>query len=83
MVRDEVHAIALNSGVTLGSSLLTRAGSPSSRASRCHMGQRRDESLELLAWLDVHIAMLESRIATVAAATPEACRLMTHPGVGP
>jgi len=84
MVRNGVHAIALNSGVTRGSSLFTRRGIAQLQglALPLHTSQRRDESLELLTWLDAHIATLESRIATVAAATPEACRLMTHPGVG-
>ena len=84
MVRNGVHAIALNSGVTLGSSLFTRRGLARLQglALPLHTEQRRDESLELLTWLDVHIATLESRIATVAAAKPEACRLMSHPGVG-
>jgi transposase len=84
MVRNGVHAIALNSGVTLGSSLFTRRGLAQLQglALPLHTGQRRDESLDLLTWLDAHIATLESRIATVAAAKPEACRLMSHPGVG-
>jgi transposase len=85
MVRNAVHAIALNSGVTLGASLFTRRGLAQLRGLELpsHTTHRRDDSLELLTWLDAHIATLETRIATVAAAQPEACRLMSHPGVGP
>jgi transposase len=44
--------------------------------------QRRDESLELLTWLDTHVQSLEARIAEAAAADSRARQLMTHPGVG-
>jgi transposase len=46
-----------------------------------HTAQRRDESLELLSRLNTHTDALDAQIA--AAADPEACRLMTHPGVAP
>jgi len=84
MVRNGVHAIALNSGVTLGAALFTRRGRAQLQglALPVHTSHRRDDSLELLTWLDTHLATLDARIATVAAAQPEACRLMTHPGVG-
>jgi transposase len=48
-----------------------------------HTANRRDETLELLAALDSRLAVLDARITTVAAGSPEAVRLMTHPGVGP
>src|SRR6266403_1761840 len=39
-------------------------------------------TLDLLAWLEAHIAGLDARIAAAAAAHPGARLLLTHPGVG-
>jgi len=85
MLRNGVHAIALNYRLALGPSLFTRRGRAQldQLALPPHTANRRDESLELLASLDSRLAVLDARIATVAEATPEAVRLMTHPGVGP
>jgi transposase len=85
MVRNGVHAIALNYRLTLGSSLFTRRGLAAFHGLPLprHTAQRREESLELLAWLDTHIDGLDAQIVAAASADPEACRLMTHPGVGP
>lgn len=47
-----------------------------------HTGRRRDESLELLGWLDAHIRQLDDRVAEAAAGDPGARQLLTHPGVG-
>jgi transposase len=47
-----------------------------------HLARRRDESLALLAQLDGQIDQFEQRLADVAQGDPEACCLMTHPGVG-
>lgn len=85
MVRNGVHAIALNYRLTLGASLFTRRGVAQLQALSlpAHTAHRRDESLELLAWLDARLAAVDAKIAHVADADPEARRLMTHPGVGP
>jgi len=85
MVRNGVHAIALNYRLTLGASLFTRGGLArlGQLTLPAHTAHRREESLELLAWLDARIAALDARIAEVADADAEARRLMTHPGVGP
>ncbi len=85
MLRNGVHAIALNYRLALGSSLFTRRGLAALRGLPLprHTAQRRDESLDLLMRLDTHIAQLDAQIASAAAADPAACRLMTHPGVGP
>jgi Transposase IS116/IS110/IS902 family len=48
-----------------------------------HTRRRRDDSLELLHWLNGHIDALDLHVATAAAADPDARRLKTHPGVGP
>jgi transposase len=80
-----VHAIAMNYRLTLGTSLFTRRGVAELQELPLptHTAHRREESLELLAWLDARTATLERKIAGVAEADPDARRLMTHPGVGP
>jgi len=85
MLRNGVHAIALNYRLTLGRSLFTRYGLAQRHqlSLPAHTAHRRDESLELLAWLDARITALEATMTEVAAADPEARRRMTHPGVGP
>jgi transposase len=85
MIRNGVHAIAMNYRLTLGTSLFTRRGVAQLQALPLptHTANRREESLELLAWLDARIATLEGKIAATANADPDARRLMTHPGVGP
>jgi len=57
MIRNGVHAIALNYRLTLGRSLFTRRGLAQLRALWLppHTARRRDESLELLVQLDGQI----------------------------
>ncbi|PYN71828.1 MAG: IS110 family transposase, partial [Candidatus Rokuibacteriota bacterium] len=85
MVKNGVHAIALNYRLALGPSLFTRAGVAQLQALSlpAHTACRRSESLELLSWLNTHIKGLDDQIEEAAHAHPEAQRLMTHPGVGP
>src|SRR4030095_11894917 len=47
-----------------------------------YTARRRDESLELLHWLDEHIRQLDDQVAAAAASDPAARRLLPHPGVG-
>jgi transposase len=84
MVKNGVHAIALNHRLAAGSALFTRRGRAQLQtlALPPYTTQRRDESLELLTWLDAHIQPLEARIAQAADADPRTRQLMTHPGVG-
>lgn len=84
MVKNGLHAIALNHRLAAGRALFTRRnlGQLQALALPPHTTQRRDESLELLGWLDAHIQPLEARIAEAADADAPARRLMTHPGVG-
>jgi hypothetical protein len=42
-----------------------------------HTGRRRDESLELLAWLDAHIRQLDDRVAEAAEGDSGARQLLT------
>src|ERR1700687_4808074 len=84
MVKNGLHAIALNARLTCGSKLLRQAGLVQLQALALppHTAQRRDQSLELLAGLTTQIRVLDDAITTAAGGHPEAPRLMTHPGVG-
>jgi transposase len=85
MVKNGLHAIALNQRVALGPSLWTKRGLAQLRALSLppHTANRRADSLELLTWLTTHIDQLDAQIAEAAAADARAQRLLTHPGVGP
>jgi transposase len=85
MVKNGLHAIALNHRLAAGSALFTRRGLAQLQGLELppHTAQRRDESLALLTWLDAHIVPLNAQITEAAGAHEQARRLMTHPGVGP
>jgi transposase len=48
-----------------------------------HTGRRRDDSLELLAWITRRIDQLDEQLTAAVDADARARRLLTHPGVGP
>ena len=85
MVKNGLQAIALNQRLALRSKLWGQRGLAQLRALTLppNTTRRRDESLELLAWLTSRIDQLDEEIAAVVAADPAAHRLLTHPGVGP
>jgi len=85
MVKNGLHAIALNQRVALGPSLWTKRGLAQLQALPLppHTAHRREDSLEWLSWLTTRIDQLDGRIAAAAAADARAQRLLTHPGVGP
>jgi transposase len=85
MLKNGVHALALNQGLARGSKLLRRAGLAQLQALPLppYTAQRRDQSLALLATLRTHLDHLDDAIAAAALAHPDAPRLLTHPGVGP
>ena len=85
MLKNGLHAIALNQRLARGSRLLRRAGIAQLQALAlpCYAAQRRDQSLELLGTLHAKIQQLDDAITAAAAAHPDAPRLLTHPGVGP
>ena len=85
MVKNGLQAIALNQRLALRSALWTQRGLAQLKALTLlpHTGRRRDDSLELLAWLTTRIDQLDERIAAAVAANPRARLLLTHPGVGP
>jgi len=84
MVKNGLHAIALNYRLTRGSALLRQAGLAQLHALALppHTAQRRDQSLELLAGLTTQIRALDDAITAATLAHPDAPRLITHPGVG-
>jgi transposase len=84
MVKNSLQALALNHRLTLGRKLFTHAGITQLCALPLppHMAQRRHESLELLTWFRTRVQPLDEQLAQLAAAHPDAQRLMTHPGVG-
>lgn len=84
MVKNGLHAIALNYRLARGAKLLRQTGLAQLQALALppHTARRRDQSLELLAGLNAQIRELDDAIATAALAHPDAPRLTTHPGVG-
>jgi transposase len=84
MVKNGLHAIALNYRLARGSKLLRQAGLAQLQALALppHTARRRDQSLELLTGLTTQIRELDDAITTAALAHPDAPRLITHPGVG-
>ena len=84
MVKNGLHAIALNYRLGRGSTLLRQAGLTELQALALprYSAQRRDQSLELLTGLNAQIRELDTAIATAALAPPDAPRPITHPGVG-
>jgi len=85
MLKNGLHAIALNQRLVRGSKLLRRAGVAQLQALPLppYTARRRDHSLELLEALHAKLQELDAAIATAALAHPDAPRLLTHPGVGP
>jgi len=85
MVKNRLQAIALNQRLALRSGLWTQRGLAQLQALSLptYATRRRDDNLELLAWLTTRIDALDDRIAASADADPRARLLLTHPGVGP
>ena len=85
MVKNGLHAVALNQRLALGPSLWTQGGLAQLQALALppHSARRRADSLELLTWLTARIDQLDSQIAEAAAADTRVQLLLTHPGVGP
>src|SRR5215467_3433522 len=84
MVKNGLHAIALNYRLVRGSKLLRQVGLTQLQALALppYTAQRRDQSLQLLTGLNAQIRELDDAITAAALAHPDAPRLITHPGVG-
>jgi transposase len=85
MVKNGLQAIALSHRLALRSKLWTRHGLAQLQALQlpAYTARRRDDGLELLAWLSARIDQLDEHIATIANNHPRAKLLLTHPGIGP
>ena len=84
-VRNALQSVALAHGIRRRAGLWSRAGHAvlTSLPLAPHAADRRSELQTLHAELTTHIADLDQRIGAQARERPQACRLMTHPGVGP
>src|SRR5437763_8401214 len=85
MVKNGVHAIALNYRLARGSQLLRQAGLAQLHALPLppHTAQRRDQSLELLAGLTAQIRELDEAITTAPLPHPVPPPPIPHPAAGP
>jgi transposase len=84
-VMNALQGIALAHGMRKGARLWSTTGQAALAALSLapHAADRRSDLQRLRTELDDHVAELTRRVSAAAAARPQACRLMTHPGVGP
>ena len=80
-----MQSIALNHGLRQGSGLWTVAGQKALQAlpRARYTSQRRNELLSLYTQLQKRMQELDRVVEAEAQSRPQACRLLTHPGVGP
>jgi transposase len=83
-VKNALQGLALAHGVRRGAGLWTRGGQATlaSLPLGPHAGHRRSELQLLNDHLTKHIDDLDQQVSEQARERPQACRLMTHPGVG-
>jgi transposase len=84
-VKNALQGLALAHGLRRGAGLWSRDGQARLAALPLapHAGQRRAELQALNDHLTKHITELDQEVSAQAGQRPQACRLMTHPGVGP
>ena len=84
-VKNALQGLALAHGIRRGAGLWSRSGQATLAALPLplYAGQRRSELQALNEHLTKHIDELDQQVRTQARQRPQACRLMTHPGVGP
>jgi transposase len=84
-VKNQLQAVAINEGLRRGRKLWSQAG----REQLCGLeltgwtARRRQDLLAVLEGLEPLTEELRAEIERQAHRHPQACRLMTHPGVGP
>jgi transposase len=85
MVKNSLHAIAINAGLPLRTRLLTKAGRQRLRTARLTgvMAQQREEWLSLLEELERRVSPVDDWLHQRAEADARAVQLRTHPGIGP
>jgi transposase len=84
-VKNALQGLALAHGIRRGAGLWSRDGQATltSLPLPRHAGDRRSELQALNDHLTKHIDDLDQEVSAYADERPQACRLMTHPGVGP
>jgi transposase len=84
-VKNALQGLALAHGIRRGAGLWSRGGQATLAALPLspHAGQRRSALQALNDHLTKHVDALDQQVSAQARARPQACRLMTHPGVGP
>jgi transposase len=84
-VKNALQGLALAHGIRRRAGLWTRTGQATLTALPLprYAGQRRSELQALHEHLTKHIDELDEQVSAQAQQRPQACRLMTHPGVGP
>jgi transposase len=84
-VKNALQGLALAHGLRRGAGLWSRDGQATLAALPLapHAGNRRSELQALNDHLTKHIDELDQHVSAQARERPQACRLMTHPGVGP
>lgn len=80
-----LQSIALNHGLRQGPGLWSVAGQSAMQALPLtpHTTQRRDALLSLYTQLQKRVQELDKVVEAEVQSRPQACRLLTHPGVGP
>jgi transposase len=84
-VGNQLHALAMGEGLCRKKQLFTKKGRRELEALPLDAwaSRRREELLHMLDQLDASLGQFNQAVQQQAAASPEAVRLMTHPGVGP
>src|SRR5215467_8845033 len=84
-VKNQLRALALNQGVQKKRQLWSEAGRAELQklVLPAYTGERRDECLQRLDYLDEQIRQLSQKVVGEAEKRAGARLLMTHPGVGP
>jgi transposase len=85
MLGNQLHFLAMNQGLCRKKKLWTKKGRAELEglALGPWSSRRRGELLRLLDQLDPSIAELDRAVLEQAKLREDACRLMTHPGIGP
>jgi transposase len=84
-VGNQLHALAMGEGICRKKQLFTKKGRAELEALSLDpwASRRRQELLHMLDQTDASLKQFDQAVNQQAAASPEAVRLMTHPGVGP
>lgn len=84
-VGNQLHALAMGEGLCKKKQLFTKKGRAQLQGLKLDAwaSRRREELLRMLDQIDVSLKQFDQAVNEQATRSPEAVRLMTHPGVGP